>query len=94
MGERSSTLEPLTWVSDGFEQIAHGVTGEWSLLPYTSPISPDKPDLWIIRGRRHGGKDWRYFGGYETLPNAQHWAEKFDSQRKLFENLSDRWEDD
>lgn len=87
-----STLEPLAWASDGFEYSADGVSGEFSLLPYNSPVS--KSESWILRGRRHGYRDWRYFGSYLSLGEAQKWAAKVDARRVLFSGLRDEWADD
>jgi hypothetical protein len=82
-----STLKPLVWASDGFEYSADGFSGEFSLLPYNSPVS--KSESWILRGRRHGYRDWRYFGCYESLGEAQEWAATVDAKRLLFSGLRD-----
>lgn len=90
---RQSTLErPLEWASDGFEYVADGLTGEFSLLPYRSPV--DGSDRWILRGRRFTTRRWNYFGSHESLDEAQRWASTADSRRVLFFDLEDGVEDD
>jgi len=99
--ERSKP-EPLVWESDGFEYTARGVTGTWSLLPYKTflgsqlsgfPQAPD--DSWIMRARRHNSRlEWKYFGAFKQLESAQAYASKFDAQRVLWRDTSDREEDD
>ena len=84
-------LTALTWVHDGFEQTADGLTGEWSLIPHVSPI--DSSDVWILRGRAPATREWRYFGAFPNLEAAQVGAAKLDEQRVLYQNLSDKWED-
>lgn len=84
-------LTALTWVHDGFEQTADGLTGEWSLIPHVSPV--DSRDVWIVRGRASNScgrtKKWRYFGAFETLESAQVGAAKLDEQRVLYHSLDD-----
>ena len=83
-------IDPLTdlpWMSDGFEQTAEGVTGEWSLVPHVSPV--DSRDVWIVRGRVSHMRPWRYFGAFDDLDAARQGAAKLDGQRVLYQNLDD-----
>ena len=79
-------------------------TGDWvwELLPYQSKIQPDLADGWIIRARRADRKDWRYFGAYRGLQNAQSSAQRMDerpvghplyAKRYTNECPEDRWGD-
>jgi hypothetical protein len=93
--ERSKP-EPLVWESDGFEYTARGKTGTWSLLPYKTSIGQPQEedrDTWIIRGRGNRAA-WKYFGAFQQLESAQAYAARFDAQRVLWRDTSDREEDD